>query len=73
MPHARCLKNKLWELRVLGEKGHSRVFYFCSIRETIFLLHAFIKKGQKTPENELELAMERKRYVEIMEIKHEKK
>ena len=73
MPHAKCLKNKLWELRVAAEKGQIRIFYFCSVREMIFLLHSFIKKSQKTPESEMELAMERKRYVEIMESKHEKK
>ena len=50
----------LWEIRTLG-KTNARVIYFTSKNNTIILLHGFIKKSQKTPKNDLEIARYRLR------------
>lgn len=48
-PHVKNLSNKLWEIRLSGRDGISRVIYGIFSQRRIGLLHAFIKKTQKTP------------------------
>lgn len=55
MPHARPIEGGLWELRA----GASRVFYFAHVKRRLVLLHAYRKKGQKTPRHEIETAWRR--------------
>jgi phage-related protein len=63
MPHTRAMGEGLFELRLTSKEGSARVFY-CTLREQkIVVLHSFVKKSQKTPKRELELA--RKRLKEI--------
>ena len=57
MPHSRKIAGKLFELRVRGGQ-EIRIFYTFK-NGTIVLLHAFIKKTQKTPSRELEAALNR--------------
>jgi len=60
MPLVRPMGDGLYEVRSdLSNKRISRVF-FCVENEQVILLHGFIKKSQKTPDNELDIA--RKRY-----------
>jgi phage-related protein len=47
------------ELRVKGEDGVFRVFYFTATREGILVFHAFTKKTQRTPPLEIDLAKKR--------------
>ena len=47
----------LWELRIQQGNNISRIFYFLSIENTFVLLHGFLKKSQKTPKRELNLAL----------------
>ena len=54
MPHSRHLSDGLLELRVRGIR-EIRIFY-CFHENRAILLHAFIKKTQKTPEKELQRA-----------------
>jgi len=53
------------ELRVRGEDGISRVFYCTAAPEGVLVFHAFVKKTQRTPPLEIELA--RKRLKEILD------
>ena len=67
MPHSRPMStvaNGCDELRIKGEDGAYRVFYLLSSHESIIVFHAFQKKTQRTPNNELELA--RKNLKELM-------
>ncbi len=48
------------EIRVREDSGAFRVIYVAKFAEAIYVIHAFQKKGQKTPKAEIELA--RKRY-----------
>ncbi|MEK7597941.1 MAG: type II toxin-antitoxin system RelE/ParE family toxin [Patescibacteria group bacterium] len=48
----------LWEIRILG-KDNIRMLYIISHKETILLLHGFIKKTQKTNSKEISIALKR--------------
>lgn len=54
MPHSRHMSDGLLELRIRG-KREVRVFY-CFHNERAFLLHACIKKSEKTLDKELKRA-----------------
>jgi len=56
-PDIKKLQNKLYELRIQG-KSSVRIFYTIVTGE-YYLLHAFIKKSQKTPPKELKVALDR--------------
>ncbi|MAZ56749.1 hypothetical protein CL653_03085 [bacterium] len=55
MPHSKHIANGLLELRIRG-KREIRIFY-CFSKNKAVLLHAFIKKTQKTPIKELNKAI----------------
>ena len=61
MPLVRSLGHELWEVRssLLGDRI-ARVI-FCIERERMVLLHGFIKKTQKTPQHDIDLALKRKK------------
>jgi phage-related protein len=59
MPHTRAMGEGLCELRVKGQEGIARVFYCTVVQRRIVMLHVFIKKSQKTPKRELEIAKHR--------------
>ena len=60
LPYARKIgKSGLRELRIRHSSDLYRVFYFAYISRKFVLLHAFLKKGAKTPESDLELAIKR--------------
>jgi phage-related protein len=52
------------ELRVRGKTAAIRVFYFVKLPEAIVVFHAFQKKTQKTPAQELTLG--RQRLTEVL-------
>ncbi len=61
MPLCRSLGGGLWEVRsTLGSNRIARVL-FCATAGHMVLLHGFIKKTQKTPEDELQLARKRQK------------
>jgi len=64
MPLCRALGNGLWEVRSdLASNRIARVLF--SIQQgKVLVLHGFIKKSQKTPNEELTLALRRKREFE---------
>ena len=58
MPLVRKLKPKLWEVRSMLPDRIARVL-FTIYDDCIVLLHGFVKKSQKTPVDDLALAMKR--------------
>jgi phage-related protein len=62
-PTCAPLSAGLWEVRVTLANRIARVI-FCVHDETMVLLHGFIKKDQKTPQDDLDLAGRRKRQME---------
>lgn len=59
LPHIKKLSGSpLWEIRILG-KDSTRILYANKIKDEIVLLHAFKKKNNKTPLNEIKIALNR--------------
>ena len=63
MPHTRAMGGGLFELRIKAAEGIARVFYCTVIDRRIVVLHQFVKKSEKTPLKELEIARQRMRDV----------
>lgn len=60
LPVCRSLGNELWEVRSNLDRRIGRVIFYIS-GGSMWLLHGFIKKQQKTPPAELEIAKKRKK------------
>jgi phage-related protein len=58
-PHVKHLQGKLWEMRLNGRDGIARAIYVTSAGRRIVVVHAFVKKSQKTPRAALLLAEQR--------------
>ena len=57
------LDGKLWELRMTGRDGISRAIYVTASGRRVVILRVFVKKTQKTPQRELEIARQRAKDV----------
>lgn len=57
MPHAKKLTGELYELRIRGKQEIRIIYGF--FRNNIYLLHAFKKKTQKTPQKGIKTAFNR--------------
>ena len=60
MPLVRSLGDGLWEVRSRLRNGVARVV-FLARDDMMVLLHGFVKKAQKTPKKELDIARRRAR------------
>jgi len=63
MPLARSLGDGLWEMRSTLPSRRIARLLLCFHEGVIVVLHGFIKKTQKTPPDDLELARKRKKEV----------
>ena len=63
MPLCRSLGKGLWEVRSDLTKGRMARVLFCVQDGQMVLLHAFIKKTQKTPDADLDLALKRRKEI----------
>jgi phage-related protein len=63
MPLVRKLESGIWEVRSSLNQRIARVL-FTTIGDRMVLLHGFIKKAQKTPAGDIELARSRKADLE---------
>jgi phage-related protein len=63
MPLCRPLGSGLWEVRSDLTQGRIARVLFCIHDGRMVLLHSFIKKTQKTPDADLELARRRKKEI----------
>jgi len=57
------LEGKLWELRVKAASGISRAIYVTASGRRVVIVRVFVKKNQKTPRKELEIARARAKEV----------
>jgi len=62
-PHVKHLEGKLWELRLTGRDGIARALYVTAIGRRVVVVRAFVKKTQKTPRAEIELALRRAKEI----------
>lgn len=58
-PHVKHLEGKLRELRLTGRDGIARALYVTAIGRRVVVVRAFVKKTQRTPRAEIELALRR--------------
>jgi len=63
MPFTDSLGQGLFEIRARGKEGIGRAFFCTLVERKIVVLHAYIKKSQKIPVRELDVA--RKRLAEV--------
>jgi len=58
-PYVLHLEGKLWEIRMTGRDGIARALYVTATHKRVVIVRVFIKKTQKTPRREIELALKR--------------
>ena len=66
MPHTKPMGRGLFELRLRAAEGIGRVLYCTVSGRRIVMLHQFVKKTQKTPAREIEIA--RSRMKELLDV-----
>jgi phage-related protein len=62
-PYVKHLEGKLWEMRMKGKDGIARAIYVTAQEKRVVVLRVFVKKTQKTPHRELEIARQRMKEV----------
>ncbi len=62
-PHVKHLRGPLWEMRLTGKDGISRALYVTAVGRRVVVVRVFIKKTEKTPDREIELALKRAREI----------
>lgn len=67
-PFSKYLESGLWELRTRAGTDILRIVYTFQKGRMIILLHVFVKKQQKTPAKELEIARKRLKEVKLQEV-----
>ena len=58
-PHVKHLEGRLWEMRLSGRQGISRALYVTAVGLRVVIVRVFMKKTEKTPRREIELALAR--------------
>ena len=58
-PYVKHLDKSLWEMRMIGRDGISRAIYVTASGKRVVIVRVFVKKTQKTPRAEIELALKR--------------
>ena len=64
-PYTKPLSKGLFEIWAKGREGIGRSFFCYKKGKVIIILHSFIKKTQKTPKKEMDIALKR-----MMEVKN---
>lgn len=62
-PYVKHLEDKLWEMRLKGEDGIARSIYVAAKGERVVVLRTFVKKTDKTPRREIEIAFARMKEI----------
>lgn len=65
LPYTKAMGGGLFEIRAKGQEGIGRALFCTLVGQRIVILHSFIKKTDKTPKRELDIAKQR-----MKEIKH---
>lgn len=62
-PHVKHLEGVLWEMRLSGKAGIARAVYVTVTDKKVVVVRVFVKKTQKTPRREINLALERAKEI----------
>ena len=63
MPLCRSMGQGLWEIRSNISSGRIARVVFTVVNEQMVLLHGFVKKSQKIPKPDLDVALKRKKEI----------
>jgi len=63
-PHVKHIEDRIWEMRLKGRSGISRALYVTAVGKRVMIVGVFIKKTEKTPRREIELALARAKSVQ---------
>lgn len=63
-PHIKHIEGQIWEMRMKGRDGISRALYVTAKKKRVVIVRAFIKKTEKTPRREIEIALTRAKEVQ---------
>jgi phage-related protein len=58
-PHVDHIEGELWEMRLKGPSGIARALYITRRQQRVVVVRVFVKKTQKTPRREIQLARSR--------------
>jgi len=58
-PYVKHLAGKLWEMRMSGRDGIARSIYVTASGRRVVVLRTFVKKTERTPPREIDLALAR--------------
>jgi phage-related protein len=62
-PYVKHLEGPVWEMRMKGRDGIARAAYVTASGQRVVVVHVFVKKTQKTPRREIEMALRRAKEV----------
>jgi phage-related protein len=63
-PYIKHIEGRIWEMRLRGRDRIARALYLTASGRRVVILRVFVKKTQKTPRREIELARRRAQEVE---------
>jgi phage-related protein len=63
-PYVKHLEGRLWEMRLRGKDGIAHAAYVTASGRRVVIVHVFVKKTQKTPRREIEMALRRAKEVQ---------
>lgn len=64
-PHVKHVRGPIWEIRLKGKAGIARALYVAVRGQRVVVVRVFVKKTQKTPGAEIDLALRRGKELEI--------
>ena len=62
-PYIKHIEGRIWEMRLRGRDRIARALYLTASGRRVVILRVFVKKTQKTPRREIELARRRAQEV----------
>ena len=62
-PHVKHVEGPIWEIRLIGRDGIARALYVTASGKRVVIIRVFVKKTQRTPRNEIALALKRAKEV----------
>ena len=63
-PHVKHVRWSMWEIRLEGKAGIARALYVPVRGQRVVVVRVFVKKTQKTPGSEIDLALKRGKELE---------
>lgn len=63
-PHIKHLEGPLWEIRMQAKGGIARALYVTAHEKRVVVVRVFVKKTEKTPRRDIELALRRAKEVQ---------